>query len=86
MQGLNDIPGVKCQNPPGAFYVFPNISGFGLSSKEMANYLLEECGVALLPGTAFGKYGEGYLRLCFANSTENIKKAIQLIRDALSKL
>ncbi len=86
VQGLNDIPGVKCQNPPGAFYVFPNISGFGLSSKEMANYLLEECGVALLPGTAFGKYGEGYLRLCFANSTENIKKAIQLIRDALSKL
>lgn len=86
VQGLNDIPGVKCQTPPGAFYVFPNISAFGLSSKEMANYLLDECGVALLPGTAFGKYGEGYLRLCFANSTENIKKAVLLMKEALSNL
>lgn len=86
VQGLNDIPGVRCQNPAGAFYVFPNITSFGLSSEDMANYLMDECGVALLPGTAFGKYGQGFLRLCFATSTENISKAIDLMKGALAKL
>jgi aspartate/methionine/tyrosine aminotransferase len=86
VDGLNDIPGVTCRLPKGAFYVFPNIKSFGKSSKEMANYLLEEAGVALLPGTSFGPMGEGYLRLTFTNSMAAIKKALELINEALSKL
>ncbi|MCX7671338.1 MAG: pyridoxal phosphate-dependent aminotransferase, partial [Anaerolineae bacterium] len=66
--GLNAIHGVRCRTPQGAFYVFPNVAAFGKSSAWLADYLLEEAGVALLPGTAFGQHGEGYLRLCFANS------------------
>lgn len=84
--GLNAIPGVNCRTPQGAFYVFPNITAFGKSSDELAAYILEEAGVALLPGTSFGKYGEGYLRLCFANSLENIELALGKIADALGKL
>lgn len=84
--GLNAIPGVSCRTPQGAFYVFPNIKSLGKSSSWLANYLLEDAGVALLPGTAFGKYGEGYLRLCFANSLENLEKALDKISLALSKL
>jgi aspartate aminotransferase len=84
--GLNAIPGVSCRTPQGAFYVFPNIKSLGKSSNWLANYLLEDAGVALLPGTAFGKYGEGYLRLCFANSLENLEKALDKISLALSKL
>lgn len=84
--GLNAIPGVSCRTPQGAFYVFPNIKSLGKSSNWLANYLLEDAGVALLPGTAFGKYGEGYLRLCFANSLENLEKALDKISQALSKL
>ena len=84
--GLNAIPGVHCQLPQGAFYVFPNISSFGKTSDWIANYLLEEAGVALLPGTSFGNYGEGYLRMCFANSIENIKVALDRIQAALAKL
>jgi aspartate/methionine/tyrosine aminotransferase len=77
--GLNKIPGVRCLKPLGAFYLFPNISGVGLSSEEFANRLLSEVGVAALPGTAFGKYGEGYLRFSFANSLENIESALERI-------
>ena len=84
--GLNTIPGVRCQVPQGAFYVFPNIRDLGRSSEWLANYLLEEAGVAVLPGTAFGSQGEGYLRLCFANSLENILLALELMKLAISKL
>jgi aspartate aminotransferase len=84
--GLNDIPGIRCPMPRGAFYAFPNVQAFGQSSGEVADYLLEEAGVAVLPGTAFGRNGEGYLRLSYANSTENIEKALQQIADALARL
>jgi len=84
--GLNAIPGVRCRLPQGAFYVFPNVSALGRSSDWLAEYLLEESGVALLPGTSFGKNGEGYLRLSFANSLENIMDALERIKAALGKL
>lgn len=84
--GLNAIPGVCCLPPEGAFYVFPNISSFGRSSEWMAQHLLKSCGVALLPGTAFGSNGEGYLRLCFANSIENLQKALERLGEALTKI
>jgi aspartate aminotransferase len=76
VEGLNMLPGVSCQNPQGAFYAFPSIKEHGKTSKEMANFFLEEAGVALLPGSAFGAYGEGYLRVSYANSVENIQKAL----------
>jgi aspartate/methionine/tyrosine aminotransferase len=78
--GLNSVPGIRCLKPLGAFYLFPNISGVGLPSEEFASRLLNEAGVAALPGTAFGDYGEGYLRLSFANSLENIEVALHRIR------
>jgi aspartate/methionine/tyrosine aminotransferase len=84
--GLNAIPGVRCRLPQGAFYVFPNVSSFGRSSDWLANYMLEEAGVAVLPGTAFGANGEGYLRLCFASSMENIREALERMTAALGKL
>jgi aspartate aminotransferase len=81
--GLNAIEGVTCQRPQGAFYVFPNIKSFGISSSKMADLILEEAGVAVLPGSSFGEYGEGYLRLTYSNSIENIMKAIQQIGEVL---
>ncbi len=84
--GLNAIPGVSCQMPQGAFYVFPNVTALGKKSDWLAEYLLTEAGVALLSGTSFGQYGEGYLRLCFANSMENIETALDKITIALTKL
>jgi len=86
LAGLNRLPGVTCLKPAGAFYVFPNISAFGLSSQEMAHYLLQEAGVAVLPGTAFGKQGEGYLRLCYANSLQRIRQALGRLEEALKSL
>lgn len=83
---LNAIPGVQCRMPQGAFYVFPNVRAFGKSSNWLAEYLLEEAGVALLPGTAFGKNGEGYLRISFANSLENLLEAVERMAEALAKL
>ena len=80
VKGLNEIPGFRCSVPPGAFYAFPNITGTGMSSKELANFLLNEAGVACLSGSAFGQYGEGYLRFSYANSLENILEAIERIR------
>lgn len=80
VDGLNSILGFSCQVPQGAFYVFPNITGTGISSTELANLILEEAGVALLPGNSFGNYGEGYLRLSYANSLENIEKGLEKIR------
>jgi aspartate/methionine/tyrosine aminotransferase len=85
VNGLNAIPGINCQIPQGAFYVFPNVKELGLSSVELAAYILEEAGVALLPGTAFGKYGEGYLRLSYANSLENLERAMILMATVLAK-
>lgn len=86
VSGLNAIPGVHCQVPQGAFYVFPNLKSFGMSSAELANLLLEEAGVALLPGSAFGKNGEGYLRLSYANSIENIERALARMGAVLGEL
>jgi len=84
--GLNAIPGVRCRMPLGAIYAFPNVKSFGRGSDWIANYLLEEAGVALLSGTAFGEGGEGYLRLCFASSMEDIKRGLDRIATALAKL
>jgi aspartate aminotransferase len=86
VDGLNAIPGLQCRRPQGAFYAFPNVSAFGRTSDWLADYLLEEAGVAVLPGTAFGEAGEGYLRLCFANSMQNIHIALERIAAALAKL
>ena len=77
VSGLNQIDGISCQTPQGAFYVFPNIRELGKTSQEAADWILDKAGVALLPGTAFGKYGEGYLRLSYANSRENIQIALE---------
>lgn len=83
VDGLNAIPGFTCQKPQGAFYVFPNITGTGRGSVELANLILEKAGVALLPGNSFGEYGEGYLRLSYANSIENIQKGLEQIKSIL---
>ncbi|HUN64663.1 MAG TPA: pyridoxal phosphate-dependent aminotransferase [Bacteroidota bacterium] len=83
--GLNAIPGIRCHKPLGAFYVFPNITGTGRQSKELAEGMLNDAGVACLSGTAFGKYGEGYLRFSYANSVENIEKALDRIAKVLKK-
>jgi aspartate/methionine/tyrosine aminotransferase len=79
---LNAIPGITCKKPKGAFYVFPNITGTGKTSREFADLLLQEYGVAALSGTAFGAAGEGYLRLSTANSEENLNKALDRIAQA----
>lgn len=79
VEGLNRIPGFHCRQAHGAFYAFPNIRGTGIKSRELADALLREAGVACLPGTAFGEGGEGYLRFSFANSVENIHKALDRI-------
>ncbi|MGQ9839905.1 MAG: pyridoxal phosphate-dependent aminotransferase, partial [Anaerolineae bacterium] len=84
--GLNTIPGWRCRTPQGAFYAFPNVSAYGKSSAWWADYLLEEAGVAVLPGTAFGAYGEGYLRLVFAVSQADIELALARIADAVRRL
>ena len=86
VDGLNSIPGVNCFRPEGSFYVFPNVSSYGKKSKEMADYLLNEAGVACLGGTDFGSNGEGYIRLSYANSLENIEKALSRIDLALKKI
>lgn len=85
VEGLNAIPGISCIPPKGSFYAFPNITGTGMTSKVIADYLLEQAGVAALNGTSFGQYGEGYLRISFANSEENLMKALQRIEAALNK-
>jgi len=82
--GLNDIPGISCLEPQGAFYVFPNITGTGQTAAQLQARLLAEAGVAALGGTAFGPCGEGFLRFSYANSVENIKAALEAIRAQLS--
>jgi len=86
VDGLNAIPGFKCLKPRGAFYAFPNITATGWDSRKLAEYLLNEAGVACLSGTAFGDAGEGYLRFSYANSLENIAKALLRIRAAVEKI
>jgi aspartate aminotransferase len=82
VSGLNAVPGVSCVEPGGAFYAFPNISELGLSASDLADRLLDEAGVACLPGTSFGVYGENHLRFSYANSVENIRRAL----DAFTEL
>ena len=84
VKGLNEIPGFRCSVPAGAFYAFPNITGTRMTSKDLANFLLNEAGVASLWGTAFGAHGEGYLRFSYANSLSNILEAIERIRKVSS--
>jgi aspartate aminotransferase len=86
VQGLNSIPGVSCLYPKGAFYAFPNIKNLGKSSEYIADYLLNKAGVACLSGTDFGKFGEGYLRLSYANSQENLREAIRRMKISLAEL
>lgn len=84
--GLNAIPGVSCRTPQGAFYVFPNVQSWGLKVEEIAQRLLEEAGVAVLPGTSFGAYGEGFLRLSYANSIANINVALEKMSAFFGRL
>jgi aspartate/methionine/tyrosine aminotransferase len=83
VRGLNDIPGIHCCMPRGAFYVFPNISELGVTSRELADKLLYEGSVTTLAGTAFGKYGEGFLRLSYATSLETIRHGLLRIRETI---
>ncbi len=84
VDGLNTLPGVSCIRPRGAFYAFPNVTRLGRPSSEIAERLLTEAGVALLPGTAFGAHGEGYLRLSYANSEANLRAALERMRPVLA--
>jgi aspartate/methionine/tyrosine aminotransferase len=86
VSGLNKIEGITCKKPQATFYVFPNVKGVKMDSKKLPDFLLEKAGVAALAGTAFGKYGEGYLRFSFANSIPNIEKALTQIEEALQTL
>jgi len=86
VDALNAIPGVKCPKPAGAFYVFPDISAFGLKSQDLADYLLEDAGVALLPGTDFGANGEGHLRLSYVGDLHVLTDAVARITKSLAKL
>ena len=81
--GLNEIPGISCVEPQGAFYAFPNITGTGLSAATLQARLLDEAGVAALAGTAFGAWGEGFLRLSYANSVANIQAALGAIKSVV---
>ena len=83
VKGLNEINGFRCIMPMGAFYTFPNITGTRKKSNELADYLLKKSGIAVLPGTAFGPGGEGYLRFSYASSIENIKEAVEKMKDVL---
>ncbi|HEX6492810.1 MAG TPA: pyridoxal phosphate-dependent aminotransferase [Candidatus Dormibacteraeota bacterium] len=84
VEGLNRIPGVRCHRPAGAFYVFPNITGTGWNERRLAHSLLHEAGVAVLPGTAFGAHGAGFLRLSYANSQANLERALERIAGHLA--
>ncbi|HET6313607.1 MAG TPA: pyridoxal phosphate-dependent aminotransferase [Chloroflexia bacterium] len=85
-EGLNRIPGLRCNRPAGAFYAFPNITDTGMQSRAYADYLLTEADVAVLPGTSFGAYGEGYIRISFANSADNLREALRRIEQANLRL
>ena len=85
VDGLNSIEGIRCPLPKGAFYAFPNVEETGMSSRRFADDLLTEAGVACLPGESFGQYGDGFVRFSFANSTENIEKALDRIENFVKK-
>jgi aspartate aminotransferase len=85
-EGLNKIPGLRCNRPAGAFYAFPNITDTGLDSRAYADYLLTQADVAVLPGTSFGEFGQGYIRISFANSEENLSEALKRIDAVTRKL
>ena len=82
--GLNKLPGTSCATPKGAFYAFPNVKRTGWKAKALANALLEDAGIALIGGPDFGVLGEGYMRVSYANSTENILKALDRMGDFLA--
>ena len=84
VEKMNALPGISCATPKGAFYAFPNVAETGRKAKPLASALLEEAGVALIGGPDFGILGEGYIRLSFANSAENIERAIERIGDFLA--
>src|SRR5262249_36175476 len=84
--GLNAIEGITCVQPDGAFYVFPSVKAFGVPSKKIEEHLLDRAGVAALSGTAFGQYGEGYLRFSYANSVEAIRAALDAIAAVLPEM
>ncbi|MFQ6076780.1 MAG: pyridoxal phosphate-dependent aminotransferase [Candidatus Bathyarchaeia archaeon] len=86
VNGLNTIPGVRCRMPKGAFYAFPNIEEFGLSSLEFAKFLVSEARVATVPGSTYGEDGEGHLRVSYATSAEKLREAVERIRAAVEKL
>lgn len=86
VEGLNAIPRISCRTPKGAFYVFPNVKKIGWEVRKLNDYLLNEAGVAVLFGTSFGKYGEGYVRISYANSVENIKEGLSRIEKTLQKI
>ena len=83
VEGLNRIPGFSCSMPRGAFYAFPNVTGTGIGSKELEERLLLDAGVAVLSGTSFGRYGEGYLRFSYAAGTESIQEGLRRVRSCL---
>lgn len=85
IDGLNNIPGISCKKSPGSFYAFANIKSFGKTSLEFAEELVKEAGVVAVPGSAFGKMGEGYMRFVFANSDENLKEAVRRISEHVKK-
>ncbi len=84
--GLNEVEGISCQYPDGAFYAFPNVSRIPMSADDFADYLLDDAGVATLPGSAFGVHADNHLRMCFANSVENLERAVDRIADAVKRL
>jgi aminotransferase len=83
---LKEMPGIRVLRPKGAFYVFPNITGTGKTSEEITGYLLDEAKIAVVPGSVFGNYGEGYIRISYANSYENLEIAMSNMNDALRRL
>jgi aspartate aminotransferase len=85
VEGLNGLTGVSCITPKGAFYAFPNVTGTGWKAKPLASALLEEAGVAIIGGPDFGVHGEGYIRLSYANSEENIARALERMGEFLSR-
>jgi aspartate/methionine/tyrosine aminotransferase len=83
VKGLNELPGFRCNLPEGAFYAFPNVTGTGVSSKQLAEDFLYKAGVACLNGTAFGAFGDGYIRFSYANSYANLMEALERMRNFL---
>ena len=86
VEGLNRLPGFRCHKPAGAFYVFPNTAGTGMTSTDLQRFLMEKAGVAVVAGPSFGEYGEGFTRLSYANSRDNIRAALESMASALEKI